>query len=145
MELTIEVSQLMQGDTIDVAECESITEVTSESKQYPFALMQLAKQIETELWLLGKQWTVCTTGGSVRILTNAEAIAYNAATFDAGRRKMRLAHKRSIAIDASSLTDELRQQLMENIARQGRMLSAMRTTKQPIEVQAVKKITPRRS
>jgi hypothetical protein len=144
MEFNIDVTDLMQGDTIDVAECETITEVNSSHKLYPFALMQLAKLVETELWRIGKQWTVCTSGGSIRILTHAEAIEYNAATFESGKRKMRLAHKRSMAIDASGLTDDLRLQLADQISKQGRMLTAMRQ-KKPIEVEAVKKITPRRS
>lgn len=121
-----DVTDLQQGDCIDVNECERLLEISNQHKDYAMAVMTLAKQIEYNLWRTGRQFTVCTTGGSIRVLTNAEAIEYNEATFEAGKRKMRLANRRSIAIDTSGLTDALRVQHSDNLAKQGRILSAMR-------------------
>lgn len=141
--MQVDVTDLTLGDTIDVAECEKLLECKSDSRDYPFMVMTLAKSIETELWRIGKQWTVCTVGGSVRVLTHAEAIAYNESTFDAGKRKMRLAHRRAMAIDVGGLTDELRSRHCDNLTKQGRMISAMRV-RGPMKLDAVVKVTPSR-
>ncbi len=139
-----DVTDIQLGDCIDANECERLLEMSSQHKDYAMQLMTLAKQIEHSLWRVGKQFTVCTQNGSIRVLTHAEAIEYNESTFESGKRKMRLAHRRGVAVDTSSLTDELRKRHCDNLAKQGRILSAMRQ-RANLELTPTIKSTPIRS
>ncbi len=137
-----DVTDLLAGDAIECKECEEITECSFGSTKYSMRLMVLAKAIERNLWRLGRKLTVSCQKGFIQVLTPTEAIEYNNKIYDSGKRKMRLAHRRSIAIDTSTLADDVRREHNDNLAKQSRQLQSLRL--RVLEVEPVKKITPSR-
>lgn len=142
--MQFDVSDLAMGDEISVTECEELTQLNRKDRRYSMALVGVAKAIEAALWKSGREWTVCCKEDGIRILTHVEAVAYNASTFEQGKRKMRLAHRRASEIDIEKLPDDVRKEHQANLISQGRMISFMRQ-RQPLVLEGVKKITPVRT
>lgn len=141
--MEFDVTDLQPGDTVSVEECQKITELHVNHREYPLRLVMLAKMIEDSLWRIGRQLTVRCQHNTVCVLTHAEAIEYNQSTFDSGRKKMRLAHKRALAVDVSALSESLRGEHFENLTKQGAMLSAMRQ-RPKLDVEAFVSNMPKR-
>jgi hypothetical protein len=139
-----DVTELHPGDEIAVEDCESLIESKQTDRNYPMLLVGLAKSIEASLWRIGRQYTVRCQGNGIRILTHIEAAEYGEATYESGKRKMRLAHRRGMAVDTSAFPEDVRKKHVENLAKQGRQLSALRQ-RASLELEATKKTTPIRS
>lgn len=142
--MNYDVTELHPGDEISTEDCESLVESKSTDRNYPMLLVGLAKSIEASLWRIGRRYTVRCQGNGIRVLTHIEAAEYGEATYEAGKRKMRLAHRRGMAVDTSAFPEDIRQKHNENLVKQGRQLSAMRQ-RAKIELEPTKKTIPIRS
>ena len=110
--------------------------------EFQFRLMQLADYIGKLLWKEGKKYTVCTRGSEVHVLTHEQASKYNDSRFNGAVAKMRKCNRRLIAVDVSKLSPEMRQQHDETIARQSRMIQALKGGKAKLEVKPVVRNVP---
>lgn len=144
--MQFDVSDLQPGDEIDAFTCSQYIDIGQSDRDYPMHLLTLAKQIESDLWRIGRQFTVRCQANAIRVLTHSEAAEYNESTFEQGKRKMRLAHRRGLAVDTSSFDEQSKIDHLERLAKQGRVLSFMRQrstlTLDPVIKQTPKQITP---
>ena len=136
MKFDIDASGLDCGDVIEQSRCENIIGISRmvDAYSYQFSLMQLVEHIQRLLWADGKQHTVVSENGSVRILTHEEASKYNTARFEGAIAKMRRCHKRLIAVDSGKLSDEARADHLNAIVKTSRTLVAIKSTRAVIEV-----------
>ncbi len=142
--IAFEVNELAPGDDITAEQCEKLIGLTVTHHYYPMHLLNLAKQIEADLWRIGRKYTVQCKDYAIRVLTHAEAKTYNESVWESGKRKMRLSHRRAAAIDTSSFTDEMRREHYENLSKQGKILSSLRR-RHDITLEPTIKTTPKRS
>lgn len=135
--------QLNPGDEILQSDCEQMIELAASHRDYSMRLVSLCKEAEANLWRIGKCYTLRCVNNGIRVLTHAEASQYGDELFEHGKRKMRLAHKRKIAVDTSGFNEQQRRDHFEGIAKQSRMISFMRK-RTAIKLDAVIKTTPAR-
>ena len=133
-----DIEQLAKGVTIHCEEIEAAYHVRrSDHKQYQLAVMQ-AKQEISKLTAreLGQTWTIKQEGDSLRILTDEEAVDYNAVQFDRGRRAMATAHRRLIGVDRSMLSDGRQNEHDRHIFAQATQLQAITDAKRRLRKQS---------
>jgi hypothetical protein len=146
MKFEIDVSNLTAGDLVEQSECERVIGFTraSDKYEYSFALMQLVEYVQKLLWKDGKQYTVVSDNGSMRVLTHEEASKYNAARFDGAIQKMRRCHRRLTAVDCGKFNEEARENHTKSILKSSRILTAIKTTRADVELVPHASIVPKR-
>ena len=146
MKFNIDVSNLSCGDVVEQSQCEQIIGFTRNEDMYgfQFAVMQLSEHVQRLLWADGKQFTVVTENGSIRVLTHEEASKYNAARFDGAIAKMRRCHKRLTAVDCGEFDSETKTNHMKSILKSSRILTAIKSTRATVEVKEHVSIVPKR-
>ena len=146
MKFNIDVSNLSCGDVVEQSQCEQIIGFTRNEDMYgfQFAVMQLSEHVQRLLWAGGKQFTVVTENGSIRVLTHEEASKYNAARFDGAIAKMRRCHKRLTAVDCGEFDSETKTNHMKSILKSSRILTAIKSTRASVEVKEHVSIVPKR-
>ena len=146
MKFDIDVSSLSCGDVVEQSQCEKIIGFARNEDMYgfQFAVMQLSEHVQRLLWAGGKQFTVVTENGSIRVLTHEEASKYNAARFDGAIAKMRRCHKRLTAVDCGEFNSETKTNHMKSILKSSRILTAIKSTRATVEVKEHVSIVPKR-
>lgn len=119
---------LKKGDSFTPEVLESITLKQRETKEYSFALLSLREQIETELEARGRPVVVAMVKNNLVILTDEEAQLYTFERFNAAQRAMYRAHRRSMIIDRTNLSEEAEQRHQRQLIVQGAKLAALRST-----------------
>lgn len=137
----IDFDALRKGDVITVEQLERITGYQYGTRKFDLAVLALREQITRELHDRNYPITVASENGSLKILTDEEAAAYNPQMFRHGFRKLLRAHRRLMNVDATQLNSEQREALERNIVVQGKMISAARSSRQ-IALQSHKRATP---
>lgn len=135
-----DLSRISLGTVISQEECEHLFGVThrSDPEQYNLCLVQFYKRLERRLHKLGRMhFTLRSRKGDVVVLTSRESKDYNRNYFSNCMGGMRLAHRRMCGIKRSDLSMSERSELEQTIARQGIILSSMRTRIDPAELVSV--------
>lgn len=137
MKFKVDVSSLEAGDSIEQAQCEEIIGFNRTGKMYEFSfeLMQLAEYVQSQLWKIGKELTVVSHKGSVRVLTHEEASEYNASRFDNAIKKMRKCHKRLVAVNTNGFDAETKNNHCVSIIKTSRILTAIKGTRTEITIE----------
>lgn len=104
----LDFDALHKGDKIGPAVIEEFSGATRGSKEYDWAVMGFRGRICRELRIRGIHWTVRQVGDELHILTDEEAVEYNARMAKSGRRRMKRAHHRLAHVDPSQLTEPQR-------------------------------------
>lgn len=125
---------LQKGQIIPVEMLEDITGTKKGTAEFALKVLSQKQNLETELWLRGKLWTISGEGcdGGLKILTDEEASIYNAKRFEANVRGMHRSHSRLMGVDVSSLTAEQRGRHERELCNQAAKLMAIKKTKKLI-------------
>lgn len=129
MKFKIDISDLQRGDVIETATCEGLIGESFGTLEFAKRQLYLCKQIEAELWKIGRQITCIIRGGEIRLLTDIESSEYNQGLYESGKRKIRLAHRRALAVDMSKLSDDKRKNHLEAVCKMASVISGFRYRK----------------
>jgi len=143
MKFNIDINSLDLGDTVSIGRCEQILELPYGTIEFAQNQMFLCKWIERELWKAGKQFTVAIKASEIKILTHEESSSYASLTYETGKRKVRLSHRRACAVDLNELTTDRREYHLRLINKMGFVISSMRRHVMP-DVTPVERTTPKR-
>ena len=144
MKFNYDVSGLDLGSEISAVECEQLFGCKVTEAAYQLKLMQLAQEIMAALWKEGREYTVHTEQGAVKILTHEQATIYNARRFHGTIDTMRRCHTRLLAVDTSSFDDELRERHTKSIVRTSRILGAIQSSRAELRMKAHESNLPKR-
>jgi hypothetical protein len=117
---------LQKGDVIPVEMLEEITKMSRSHKDFNLKILGLREQIEHELEGRGRPVNVKCDHGSLRILTDEEAVPYTAQLFRQHRRALGRAHLRACIIDPRGLNSEVAKRLESQLLNQAAKLAAMK-------------------
>lgn len=138
----IDYEAIKKGDSIPVDKVERLVGVSRTDARFSLLAMQMAKQIERDLHINKKMWTVRTEGGSIRVLTDAEASHYNHSRQRRDRRSMFRRFALNSAVDATLLSDDQKQQHDRAMEVDGRYIQAMRSTRAQLSAETYRRNTP---
>jgi len=122
-----DIDSLDKGDVVHASQIERAFDVQRcDVKGYQLAMMKAKERlVRAAADIRGMVWTVRQDGENLRILTDAEAISYNAAEFDRGRRRMARSQCRSLGIERINLSDDQQTELDRKLIYQATVLQAM--------------------
>lgn len=145
MKFKVDVTNLEAGHIIDQADCEQIIgfERAKRMYEYGFELMQLAEYVQSQLWKIGKQLTVVSHKGSIRVLTHVEASEYNASRFDNAIKKMRKCHKRLVAVNTNGFDRDSKNNHSMSLVKTSRILTAIKSTRTEVTIEPHVAIVPK--
>ncbi len=134
-----DVTELMEGDIISREHAKrllaSLTKAINNSRH----LVSLCKQIEKALRKGRQGPDVQDTQGAIHVLTQRQAATYGTRSVRLGWRKARRYHKKMPVGRYFIIYDSERVEFNEQLAKQSRMLAAINSIKQPIELEPVMK------
>jgi hypothetical protein len=139
----IDYDTLNKGDTIPAARIERITGKTRTDLNYALACMALKERIETDLWKLGKPWTLKQQGEDIVVLTDAEAAEYNDRRFKQDLRSMGRRLQHQLSVDVAQLDDDQRADHLRAVEVNGKIMQAVAVAKKQIRLEAHQRQTPR--
>lgn len=122
----VDLEKVIEGSTFDVVWLERRFGVSILFSEYSKQCMQFAAQLERELWRQDRKLTVRIEGGSVCVLTQAEALRHNAQHYDNYLDRARNRHRHMKAIDTSQLSYEEQEAHRFLVGRQAIELNAVR-------------------
>lgn len=146
MKFIIDVSDLGPGDSLQQSECERTIgfPMASDRYAYSFALMQLVDYVQKLLWKDGRQYTVISDGGTIRVLSHEEASKYNASRFENAIGKMRRCHRRLLAVDCGTFSQETRDDHISAIVKTSRIVTLIKSSRTNCELEPHATTTPKR-
>lgn len=139
---TIDKLDLTKGSVISVEIIEAMVNVEFGTNEYNFALIKLVQEIDNNLCRKGNIFTLCCVKGAIHILTDEDAVAYNAKASEQAIRKMDRAHTRAQAVDKRNLDDVTRVVHSRNLAIQGRILTEINRVKEEFLLEETPRKTP---
>lgn len=122
----VDFDSLQKGDVIAPEIIENAYGISRDLRAYAFAALNLKTRIECELENRGYPVSTKIEGSSIRILTDEEAVPYNAMAFEAGVAKMGRSHRRLNLVDVGKLSQLARSTHDRAIAVQAFQLQALR-------------------
>jgi hypothetical protein len=137
----LDFDTLDKGSVIPVEQIEKLTKTKRDEAAFSMELMALQKRVHDELSERGRKVVVCQDHGSLRILTDADAVDYTARLFSQRRGQLFRAHSYAMSIEVANLDDGQKACHERNVLVQGAQLSAMREAKRTA-LRAVKRQTP---
>lgn len=96
------------------------------TKTYELAVMALTKRLARDLEADGRPCTVAIVKGCLRVLTDAEASAYNEKAQAQSVRRMVDAHKRQIVVNVGNLTQAELEKHDRRLIASGLRVAALR-------------------
>jgi len=102
----IDYDAAQKGDIISAARVQAIIGRSPSSKLYELRVLALVGKIESSLWEIGKQFTVCQRKGAIHILDDESASNYLEDRSASLFRGMQRSQRRLLAVDRENLTDE---------------------------------------
>jgi hypothetical protein len=120
----IDYETIEKGDVIPVGRIEELIGAKQFTSAYDLGLLQLTTRIEDELHERGKPWTLRTEKGAIRVLTDAEASAYNHSRQVAARKAMRRRFALLVAVDPDLLDDDQRKDHERYVEVNGKYIQA---------------------
>lgn len=140
----IDFDAVAKGDSWSQDEVLQAMGVSLDCDDPQFHLMKFCQRVADELKDRQLIVTVATQKGRVRVLTDEEAVEYNAREFERGLAKSRRAHFRALAVDVGNIGEVQREQHERRCIVNGQVLSAIRKTRR-IALKAVERSTPKLS
>jgi hypothetical protein len=136
----IDTDRLAKGDTVSVSEIERITSTVRGTDGYALAAMALCQFIQKAK---GNAVTVRVDGGSIRLLTDEEAVDYNERQFASSIGRAGRAHYRQMGVDTSNLASESRAAHERSVLVNGKVLmAAINAKKDALRVLSHPRATP---
>jgi hypothetical protein len=139
----IDYDALNKGDTIPADRCEQILGIKQSVPRYALALLGLKERVEDELHERGKNWTLRTEKGALRVLTDAEASTYNHHESRRHRHALKRRFALGSAVDMANLTDDQRKEHERTLYTDGRYVQAMEDTRKQLRSEAHQRATPK--
>ncbi len=135
--------ELDKGSFIPPEKIESLLGVRRDHAQYALRVLRLCEQITEELAAREKRVTVVGDGGGIRILTDAEASAYNNRAADLAYSKMGRSLARLQAVDPTEFEDNTKRLHERRLLVVGHMLrGAQHGRKEALKLVAHERSTP---
>lgn len=147
MKFEVDIENAKPGSCIDQECCEQILNVkrSEDAYDYQFKLLQLCNFIQTQLWQVGKRYTVTAFNGEIQVLTDEQATEYNTNHFELAIKKLRRCNRRLRAVDLSQLSDEAKKEHQAATIRQSRIVGMLRSVPKKLELEAVQPTKPKLS
>lgn len=120
---------IRKGDAWTSTEIAEMLGVQVDTQEYAFAALRLRHQIEVECKFRNYPVTVAVVRGVLRVLTDSEAVEYNARQFEKGIRSSGRAFGRQQRVDVRQLTTEERVANERSLLLAGAQLLALRNAK----------------
>jgi len=139
---TIESLGLAKGSVVPVETVETMMGVKYNTVDYAFALLKLKEEIVNHLLRKGPEHTVCCVKGAIHVLTDEEAVAYNAVASEQAIRKMGRAHIRGQAVVRRNLDASTRKVHERNLDLQGRILGEIERVQEEFLIEETTRKTP---
>lgn len=140
----LDYEALKKGDTIPAARVEKIAGVLRGSEGYEFAVLKVCKQIERELAVRERLWTVVVRGEDVVILTDAQAATYTDDQQRQAMRRLKRNFHRQVAVDVLELSEEERAKHERAVEVNGKTLqAAMTARRKAMRITAHERSTPK--
>lgn len=121
----IDYDRAKKGDRIEPAVLEQVFGCDRLSHKYSLALRRLSATIEDELWMRGKNYTVCIRDYGIAILTDPESSEYNHARFRQHRAGIARSHSKMAMVDPAELPPDVRAAHDLKLKHQGMILASM--------------------
>lgn len=130
----VDWDSLKKGDFIDRERCEKIVDCPSDSPKYALKLLSFKETVEREMADRGKPVTVRVDHGSLKILTDSEASAYNEDRQRASLRAFSRGHRRNVAVDVAELNDEDKAKHERRLLVGGTILTAIQSARSKLSL-----------
>lgn len=141
-EYPLATDDLSKGSVVPTEVIERAFRVQRDTKDFQLALLRASDFIARRFRDRGEVVFVTQERGSLRVLTDEEAVSYGAKLFRQGVRMAAHAHARQSAADRALMSEATRAEHDRSLEVQGRMLSAMRKERRAPVVEAAKRATP---
>jgi ethanolamine utilization protein EutA (predicted chaperonin) len=129
----IDFDALQKGSFIPVEDLERAFRANRDTRVFNFKVMGLISDIRDFFKDRREQTvTVCQKDGGITVLTDEQAVSYNAAKFSEHFRKAGQAHKRTLGIDTEQLSDDGKRRHERGVILQAAMLSAAMNAKNQV-------------
>lgn len=140
----LNVSSLKKGDYLPPEQVSEIIEVKMDDPMFHLEVAKLQDYIMRQRQDMDSPIIVKCEGLGLRVLTDSEAVEYNATTRRHGIRKLNRAQGRDSGIDRNNLTDGEVQKLERNMEFGSRVLSSIRSIKRTFSIPKYERQTPGR-
>ena len=140
----LDVSRLIKGQIIQVAELEPIIGLTYPDPRWSLRVLQLRSKIEVQRDRKGLSvLTMRYHAGTLVICDDSEAATYNHSMGKRSLRRFRRATIRNIAVDISKLTLAQQDEHLRTLRRQAMLVGAIRHAQyaKPLELECPKERT----
>lgn len=121
----IDYDKAEKGDRIEAALLEQVFGCNRLDQKYNMALRRLSATIEDELWMRGKNYTVCIRDYGIAILTDPESSDYNQARFRHHLGGIARSNRKMAMVDTAALSQEARAAHDKNLKYQGMILASV--------------------
>lgn len=138
----LDFDALQKGDIVPAETIEAAYGVTRDDRAYPLSVLRLKKEIEVQLEALGRPVTTKGEGDCIRVLTDEEALVYNARSFESDVRGLYRAQRRMMQIDAAQLSESSRESHTHALQVQAMQCLALRKVRKQIQLEPHKNETP---
>ena len=133
------------GDIITEEQITTITGHQPDTTKFSLGALNLKESIARELAARGKIVTMTVAKGvGIKILTHAEAAAYNENQSESLTRRLIHAHFRNSAVDPRELDDDQRKRHDRTLLINGARIIAMSDAERRVELQVAERKTPGR-
>lgn len=136
-------NELIKGQYIPPEECERLTKMKRSDRMYSLKVQGLIEGIHRERDARGMPVVARCQNDGIRILTDEEAVDYTAKRVRDGFRLAGRSHERAVvAVDVTSLSEDLKRKHERNVDLQCRQLTAVGLEKAKFELGPHKRQTP---
>ena len=122
----LDFDDLTKGSVITEKEIVEVTGIAADDPQFPLARLGLMAKIERAMLERDNPASVRQDKGSIRILTDPEAAAYQPREFARHTRGLRRSLRRLGQVNGSNLSDVEREQMEVDMTRMGRIYGAVK-------------------
>lgn len=139
----MDFSILRKGDYVLPQTLEEITGKQIGTAEYTLACLAIKYQIAAAIKARdGRQVTIRSEAGGLRILTDSEAAEYNPKAIEQSRRRLIAAHERNLDVDEAKLFGDERQSHYRNLAVGGAYVQHLKRARRELRIEGHKRKTP---
>ena len=139
----MDFASLCKGDYVPPETLAQITGKQIGTAEYTLACLAIKHQIAAAIKARdGRQVTIRSEAGGLRILTDSEAAAYNPKAIEQSRRRLIAAHERNLDVDEAKLFGDERQSHYRNLAVGGAYIQHLKRARRELRVEGHKRKTP---
>lgn len=139
----MDFSALHKGDYVPPETLAQITGKQIGTAEYTLACLSIKYQIAAAIKARdGRQITIRSEAGGLRVLTDSEAAAYNPKAIEQSRRRLIAAHERNLDVDEAKLFGDERQSHYRNLAVGGAYVQHLKRARRELRVEGHQRQTP---